>query len=217
MKFSQRIEILLSGVLILHAWSPSSAQGNHAATNGPTAPVHGILPQPWPESPRAPKDAPNVVLILIDDVGFGATSTFGGPIYTANFERLAQSGLRYNAFHVNALCSPTRASLLTGRNNHQVGFGSIAEGAAPYPGYNTVIPKSAATIAEVLAENGYSTSAYGKWHNTPAWQVSPVVAPLWPRRIFQRVINRLCVLTETSAGGVWTCYRQYGSFGESGL
>jgi arylsulfatase A-like enzyme len=113
------------------------------------------------------------VLILIDDVGFGATSAFGGPISTPNFERLANAGLRYNSFHMNALCSPTRAALLTGRNNHQVGFGSIAEWSAPYPGYSTVLPKSAATIAEVLKENGYSTSAYGKWHNTPMWEVSP--------------------------------------------
>jgi arylsulfatase len=113
------------------------------------------------------------VLILVDDVGFGATSTFGGPISTPTFDRLAQAGLKYNSFHMNSLCSPTRAALLTGRNNHQVGFGTISEGASGYPGYNSLIPKSAATIAEVLKENGYSTSAYGKWHNTPMWQVSP--------------------------------------------
>jgi arylsulfatase len=114
-----------------------------------------------------------VVLILLDDVGFGAASTFGGPVSTPSLDKLAKAGLRYNSFHVCALCSPTRAALLTGRNNHQVGFGSVAEWASPYPGYNTMLPKNAATIAEVLKENGYSTSAFGKWHNTPMWQVSP--------------------------------------------
>jgi arylsulfatase len=122
-----------------------------------------------------------VVLILVDDVGFGATTTFGGPISTPTFDRLAASGLRYNCFHVNSLCSPTRAALLTGRNNHQVGFGSIAEWPNSYPGYNTLLPKSSATIAEALKESGYSTAAFGKWHNTPTWQVSPAgLYDRWP-------------------------------------
>jgi arylsulfatase len=113
------------------------------------------------------------VLILVDDVGFGTTGALGGPISTPNFDKLAASGLRYNSFHVNSLCSPTRSALLTGRNNHEVGFGTVAEGASGYPGYNSLLPKSAATVAEVLKENGYSTAAVGKWHNTPTWQVSP--------------------------------------------
>ena len=127
----------------------------------------------WPKGPSAPKGAPNIVLILVDDIGFCATSTFGGPISTPNFDKLAAAGLRYNAFAVNAICSPSRASLLSGRNAHQVGFGSIAELPAGYPGYNTLWPKSAASVAEVLKDNGYSTAAFGKWHNTPVWQVSP--------------------------------------------
>ena len=173
MNHTQQIGLLLTGSMALSSWLPAWAKDNDATTPAPTVPVHGTPPQSWPEPPKAPVGAPNVVLILIDDVGFGATSAFGGPIYTPNFERLADSGLRYNSFHMNSLCSPTRAALLTGRNNHQVGFGSIAEWSAPFSGYNTVLPKSAATIAEVLKENGYSTSAYGKWHNTPMWQVSP--------------------------------------------
>ncbi len=127
----------------------------------------------WPEVVKAPKGAPNVVLILLDDVGFGASSAMGGAIETPNLEKLAASGLRYNSFHVNAMCSPTRGALLSGRNNHQVGFGPITEQASGYPGYNSVWPKSSASIAEVLKENGYSTAAFGKWHNTPVWEVSP--------------------------------------------
>jgi arylsulfatase A-like enzyme len=172
MKVTQQIGLLLSGTMAFNAWTPAWAKDSDAQPAKPTVPVQEAPPQSWPEPPKAPAGAPNVVLILIDDVGFGATSAFGGPINTPNFERLANAGLRYNSFHMNALCSPTRAALLTGRNNHQVGFGSIAEWSAPYPGYNTLLPKSAATIAEVLKENGYSTSAYGKWHNTPMWQVS---------------------------------------------
>jgi arylsulfatase A-like enzyme len=127
----------------------------------------------WPEEQGAPKGAPNIVLILIDDVGFSTTSTFGGPVDTPNFTRLAGEGLRYNRFHVNALCSPTRAALLSGRNAHEIGFGTVAESGSGYPGYDTLWPKSSASIAEVLKDNGYSTAAFGKWHNTPTWQISP--------------------------------------------
>jgi arylsulfatase A-like enzyme len=127
----------------------------------------------WPKETAPAKGAPNVVLILVDDVGFSATSSFGGVIQTPEFAKLTTSGLRYNNFHVNSLCSPTRAALLTGRNNHQVGFGSVAEAATGFPGYNSLWPKSTASIAEVLKDNGYSTAAFGKWHNTPTWQVSP--------------------------------------------
>ena len=128
----------------------------------------------FPEDVTTKPGAPNIVLILVDDVGFSATSTFGGVIQTPNFDQLAASGLRYNNFHVNSLCSPTRASLLSGRNNHQVGFGTVAEAASGFPGYNSLWPKNAASVAEVLKDNGYSTAAFGKWHNTPVWQVSPV-------------------------------------------
>ena len=127
----------------------------------------------WPLRPAASKGAPNVILILLDDVGFGASSTFGGPVATPFLTELAQSGLRYNRFHVNSLCSPTRAALLSGRNDHEIGFGTVVEFAAGYPGYNSIWPKSAASIAEVLKLNGYSTAAFGKWHNTPVWETNP--------------------------------------------
>lgn len=123
---------------------------------------------------RPPRDAPNVVIVLLDDVGFGATATFGGPVPSPTGDVLAQEGLRYNRFHTTALCSPTRAALLTGRNHHAVNTGNITEWATGYDGYNSIIPKSAATIAETLRQNGYSTAAFGKWHNTPVWEVSPV-------------------------------------------
>lgn len=118
-------------------------------------------------SVRPPEGAPNVMLILIDDAGFGNPSTFGGPINTPNLTRLADSGLKYNRFHVTALCSPTRAALLTGRNHHAVGFGSVGELPGPFPGYNAARPQSAAPFPQILQMNGYSTAAFGKWHMTP--------------------------------------------------
>jgi len=127
----------------------------------------------WPTPPTAPKGAPNVVVVLLDDVGFGASSTFGGVSQTPHLDKLASQGLRYNQFHTTALSSPTRASLLTGRNHHQTGFGIITEGANPNPGYNTVWNKQTASIAEILRRNGYSTAGFGKWHNTPTWESSP--------------------------------------------
>lgn len=122
----------------------------------------------------APKGAPDIVVVLLDDVGFGATSTFGGPVETPALERLAKQGLRYNRFHTTAICSPTRASLLTGRNPHAVGWARTAEVPADYPGYNHQIPRSAATVAEILRLHGYGTSLWGKWHLTPLWETSPI-------------------------------------------
>jgi arylsulfatase len=116
---------------------------------------------------RAPAGAPNVLLVLVDDAGFGNASTFGGPCQTPALSNLASEGLRYNRFHVTALCSPTRAALLSGRNHHAVGFGNIAEFAGGWPGYNATWPKSAASIGRILQGNGYSTAAFGKWHLTP--------------------------------------------------
>jgi arylsulfatase len=121
----------------------------------------------FPQPVKPPKDAPNVLLVLIDDAGFGNPSTFGGPCQTPTLTKLAARGLRYNRFHVTALCSPTRAALLSGRNHHAMGFGSIAEFAGGWPGYNATWPKSAASIAQILQGNGYSTAAFGKWHLTP--------------------------------------------------
>ncbi|KAA5542709.1 sulfatase-like hydrolase/transferase [Roseiconus nitratireducens] len=130
--------------------------------------------QDYPQPVSPPKGAPNVVLILIDDLGFGHPSTFGGPIPTPALDRLAESGVKYNRFHTTAICSPTRAALLTGRNHHECGFGTITELSTGYPGYHSVWPRSCASIAEVLKENGYSTAAWGKWHNTPDWETSPI-------------------------------------------
>jgi arylsulfatase A-like enzyme len=126
----------------------------------------------FPKPVSAPEGAPNVVLILTDDVGFAAASTFGGPVPTPNLDRLAARGLIYNRFHVTAICSSTRAALLTGRNHHAVAVGNATNVATGYPGYNNSIPKSAATIAEVLRQNGYSTAMFGKNHNTPESEVS---------------------------------------------
>ncbi len=117
--------------------------------------------------PTPPDGAPNVLLVLIDDAGFGNPSTFGGPINTPNYTRVAETGVSFNRFHVTALCSPTRAALLTGRNNHSVGFGSVGEFSGGFPGYSAVLPRDCAPLPRILRDNGYSTSAYGKWHLTP--------------------------------------------------
>jgi len=123
--------------------------------------------------PTPPDGAPNVLLVLIDDAGFGNPSTFGGPIQTPNYTRIAEEGLRYNRFHVTALCSPTRAALLTGRNNHAVGFGSVGEFAGGFPGYSASLPRDCAPLPRILRDNGYSTAAFGKWHLTPDGQQGP--------------------------------------------
>jgi arylsulfatase A-like enzyme len=123
---------------------------------------------------RPPTGAPNVLVVLIDDVGFGASSAFGGPCHTPNFERLAAQGLKYNRFHTTALCSPTRSALLTGRNHHSVGMGNIAELATSAPGNNSIWPNTAAPIAKVLNLNGYSTAQFGKCHEVPVWETSPM-------------------------------------------
>ncbi|WP_083634346.1 arylsulfatase [Saccharicrinis aurantiacus] len=136
---------------------------------------------PEPFFVKAPKDAPNVVVILIDDLGLGATSAFGGPIQTPTMDKLAKNGLRYNNFHTTALCSPTRMALKTGRNHHTCNTGSIMETATAYPGNTGSLPGSVAPLAEMLRLNGYSTSAFGKWHETAAWETS-VSGPFdrWP-------------------------------------
>jgi arylsulfatase A-like enzyme len=123
---------------------------------------------------RPPEGAPNVLVVLIDDVGFGASSAFGGPCETPNAERLAARGLKYNRFHTTALCSPTRSALLTGRNHHAVGMGGITEIATSAPGYTSVWPNSAAPLAEILKLNGYSTAQLGKCHEVPVWETSPM-------------------------------------------
>jgi arylsulfatase A-like enzyme len=122
---------------------------------------------------RPPKTAPNVLVVLIDDVGFGASSAFGGPCQTPNFERLASGGLKYTRLHTTALCSPTRQAMLTGRNHHSVGMGNITETATAAPGYTSVLPNTKAPLPLTLKLNGYSTAQFGKCHEVPAWQTSP--------------------------------------------
>jgi len=126
----------------------------------------------WPPLIVPPKGAPNVLLIMTDDVGFSAPSTFGGVIPTPTMDRVAKMGLRYTAFHTTALCSPTRAALLTGRNHHSAATGVVADQATGYPGYNSVIPRNAVAIGEILRQHGYDTSWYGKDHNVPQWEAS---------------------------------------------
>ena len=146
----------------------------------PTPPFDGKIerligdstPSPLPRSGPSP-EAPNVLLILLDDVGFGTFGTFGGPIPTPGLDAVAARGLRYNQFHTTALCSPSRAALLTGRNHHSVHMGGITEIANSFPGYDSAIPPEAATVAQVLRLSGYSTACFGKWHLTPSWEQSP--------------------------------------------
>ncbi|MEJ8827431.1 arylsulfatase [Variovorax humicola] len=172
----------------------AAAQGNSAHADGSVLPfppvpsasiarprlqdsVHQRRTQPQHLQP----DAPNVLIILLDDVGFGQPSTFGGEIATPTLSRLAHEGISYNAFHTTAICSPTRAALLTGRNHQRVSSGTIAERAVDWDGYSGVIPKTSATVAEVLRNYGYQTAAIGKWHNTPADQTT-AMGPFdrWP-------------------------------------
>ena len=194
---------LLAFSLILTAFVPAHAQeaakpplGSPAATRSidglqipaPDLPFGGVIKKNALEStpfwqPRIapPEGAPNVLLILTDDVGFGAPSTFGGVIPTPALDRIAEMGLRYTNMHSTSLCSPTRAALLTGRNHHSVGFGVIAEQATGYPGYDSIITKDKATVGRILKDNGYNTSWYGKNHNTPGFQIS-TLGPFdqWP-------------------------------------
>jgi len=172
---------------------PADQTTNSRATNGQDPFERTVLPIPDrprtglitydakdPESVypairqiRPPKGAPNILVILLDDVGFGASSAFGGPCQTPNIERLAANGLKYNRFHTTALCSPTRQAMLTGRNHHAVGMGGITEIASGSPGYCSVLPNTAAPIAKTLKLNGYATAQFGKCHEVPVWETSP--------------------------------------------
>ena len=154
----------------------------------PEPPFKGIIDRSYehstpdfPQPYRAPVGTPNVLLIMTDDVGFGASSTFGGPIPTPTFDGLADRGIKYNRFHTTALCSPTRAALITGRNPHNANTGIIMERSLGFPGYNSVMSKSCGTVAEVLRQNGFNTAWFGKNHNVPDWQ-SSAAGPfdLWP-------------------------------------
>jgi arylsulfatase A-like enzyme len=168
---------------VFHHWA-----GAQDVLPRPEAPFGGYIARKaqdsikdFPKEVTAPKGAPNVLLILTDDVGFGATSTFGGPIPTTTFDRLARNGLRYTQFHTTALCSPTRAALLSGRNHHSANTGVIMELATGFPGYNSLMSKSCGTFSETLKQNGYNTAWYGKNHNVPDWHSSQAGPfDLWP-------------------------------------
>ncbi|MFN8255900.1 MAG: arylsulfatase [Bacteroidales bacterium] len=138
-------------------------------------------PERW--EVKAPEGAPNVVVVLIDDMGYGVSETFGGPIHTPTMEKLAGNGIRYNNFHTTALCSPTRVALLTGYNHHSNNMGCIAEAGTTFPGNTGVRPQSITPMAEVLRQNGYNTAAFGKYHETPPWEIA-ITGPQdrWPTR-----------------------------------
>ena len=127
----------------------------------------------FPKPVEAPPNAPNVLIVILDDVGFGHAGTFGGAVSTPTMDRLAKDGLRFTQFHTTALCSPTRAALLTGRNHHSVGTGVVIEMGTGFPGYTGIVPNTTAALPEILRQNGYSTAAFGKWHNTPDTEISP--------------------------------------------
>ncbi len=129
--------------------------------------------KPQPKPRRLPANSPNILIVLIDDAGPALPATFGGEVQTPSMDRIVKEGIAYNRFHTTAMCSPTRASLLTGRNHHRVGSGQIAELANDWDGYSGHIPKSSALAAEVLKDYGYATAAWGKWHNTPAEETTP--------------------------------------------
>jgi arylsulfatase A-like enzyme len=181
-----------AGAILLASLAPAGAQEIHGAPGAPdsTITIDGHVPPPpqkfggtielnatqskpyWPATVVPPKGAPNILLIMTDDVGFAAPSTFGGVIPTPALDRIAANGLRYTNFHSTSLCSPTRAALITGRNHHSVGFGVVSEAATGFPGYNSIIGRDNATIGRILLENGYRTSWFGKDHNTPTYLTS---------------------------------------------
>ena len=184
--------VLSAAVLALTAGSTSAQQitGTPGSPSATTTIDGNYIPNPppafggeinlnatnskpwWPPNIVPPKGAPNILLIMTDDQGYGISGTFGGVIPTPTMDRIAQMGLRYTQFHSTALCSPSRAAIITGRNHHSVGFGVIAEQATGYPGYDSIIGVDNATVGEILKENGYATSWFGKNHNTPDYQYS---------------------------------------------
>jgi len=194
-RFSRTV-IAFSFMLGVVCALPAQAQNTPAANDpldrtvlpivGPTyAPITTLDAREAKAPPRfavkAPKGAPNVVIVLIDDIGFGSSSAFGGPIHMPTLEKLAATGLKYNRFHTTALCSPSRTALLTGHNHHANNAGAIMEVATAFPGNTGIRPRTITTLAEILRQNGYSTAAFGKYHETPPWEVS-VSGPMdrWP-------------------------------------
>ncbi len=175
--------ILAASALVLPVSTPAqTAPEDGSVLPFPPEPMAGkVAPRlqdsvmQWPAEPqRLPKDAPNILIVLLDEVGFGISEAFGGEVHTPTLDRLAAEGISYNGFHTTSICSPTRASLLTGRDHTRVGNGTIAERAVAFDGYTGIMPKTAATVAEVLKNYGYHTAAFGKWHNTPATETTAI-------------------------------------------
>ena len=191
MKYSTVKLVWLASALVFGLFAPAVAKDKLDRTTlpiqAPARPTYSELDVRNVEAPpplfeiKAPQDAPNIVIVLIDDIGFGGPSTFGGPIATPTLDRLAATGISYNNFHTTALCSPTRNALKTGRNHHTTNTGSIMESSTGFPGNTGQVPNSVAPLAEMLRLNGYSTGAFGKWHETAAWETS-VSGPFdrWP-------------------------------------
>src|ERR1700727_611468 len=199
--------MLLAWVLMLVSLTIPNAIAQDASPTQVVLPTdRTVLPIPEPQYPhstvfnarnatppprfqvKAPPNAPNILIVLIDDMGFGQSSAFGGPVHMPTVEGLANSGLRYNEFHTTALCSPTRSALLSARNHHMNNFGSIAETGMTFPGYNGQRPHAVATIAEMLRRNGYSTAQFGKNRDTAPWDCSPSgPTDRWPTR---RVLDK---------------------------
>jgi arylsulfatase A-like enzyme len=192
-----KTSFLLCVFIVLFSFGSANAQDKSSSPNWPDRKVLPIEPYQktgkiapnikdsdpieWPKEIGAPAGAPNVLLIMIDDVGFGTSTAFGGPVPTPTFDSLARNGLMYNRFHTTAVCSSSRAALITGRNHHTAATGIIMEFSTPFPGYNSLVPHSVATIGKILTDNGYGTAWFGKNHNVPDWQTSPA-GPfnLWP-------------------------------------
>lgn len=173
--------LVLIAAFALPAWAQEVLPRPEQSFKGKIGRTAAESKPDFPKPIEAPKGAPNVLLIMTDDVGFGAASTFGGPIPTPNFDKLAKAGLRFNNYHTTALCSPTRAALITGRNHHTCASGVITEMGTGFPGYNTLMPKTCGSVAEILKQNGYNTSWFGKNHNVPDWQSSQAGPfDLWP-------------------------------------
>jgi len=180
--------LLMAGCTATKPESKAALDRTVLPLSEPTRPVYSELDVRNAKAParfevKAPQGAPNIIIVLIDDLGFGATSAFGGPVATPALDGLARNGLRYNNFHTTALCSPTRTALKAGRNHHTVNMGFITEMATDFPGNTGQIPNATASIAETLRLNGYSTAAFGKWHETAVWEAS-ISGPFdrWPTR-----------------------------------
>jgi arylsulfatase A-like enzyme len=178
MKISRlALQLLTFGAIAQPGWSQDGLNRTVLPIPEPQPPVFTELDARNVKAPplfkvTAPKGAPNVVVVLLDDMGFGQSSAFGGPVHMPTLDALAAGGLRYNNFHTTALCSPTRNALLTGRNQHVANAGAVTELATSFPGNTGIRPLNVAPLAEMLRLNGYSTAAFGKYHETPAWEVS---------------------------------------------